>query len=1328
MCLAIVITLLGSIFVMISPSNSVKADNDPPQPPEGGTVYVAGAWNVTDAKEYRNCTITMEGNITVKAGGELVLRNVTLLLNNSASKQWKIDVWNGGVMRVLDWDNDNTTTYDGSNITVTDWTYTFLFLVREGSDFEMRNSEIHRCGTGLWIIDPPPPHLTAYYGLFIGTNNAIIDHCLISFNNCGIAMTASSPLISNNTISWNDQGIWCRGWVNATIENNLIEWSDTYGMQIDSWDNTRKWISNPIVKNNTIYKTARDGPGGVGIQIATYSNPIIEDTRIIDWGEDAIFFGQWCQAVVKNCSFDAQGGNYALASSAPRNVTVTNSTIEDNNVRWDLSLATAYFKITNTTFNQSKVIFQGTDSNLTVNWFLHTDVNDTLDNSIPDVNIRIRDNANGTYDQNLTTDANGCLNWTVLKEYFQKDINGDKDGNDPGERIDYSPYNITVSKAGYQTAYAEVEMSESKTVIITLADIENPVADAGLNQTVNEDTILYLDGSGSTDNVGIVNYTWSFYDGGPLVNLFGVNVSYIFAQPGNYTITLNVTDASGNWDTDVCVIHINDCTAPIANAGPDQSVNEDEFVYFDSSGSTDNVGIAWYNWSFGDGGYQNGANATPNHTYTNAGNYIVTLNVSDAAGNWDTDTCLIFVSNVAPIANAGGIKIGNEGQSVIFDGSLSNDTSSDKSSLTYVWYFGDGNSEAGKIVNHAYADNDVYIATLVVTDDNGRVDSDTCNVTMNNVAPAIIPVANQIAQQGVLFTLRINATDVPADVLTFSDNTTLFDINPVTGIIQFTPTNVDVGNHSVNVTVTDDDLGSSSIIFKITVLNANDPPAIQLIPSQTATEDVPFTLQVMASDPDAGDNLMYSLTAYPTGMAIASTGLITWTPTNDAVGSHAVTVRVRDAIGLYDEKTFAITVANVNDAPMISTSSLANATEDAMYLYPILASDIDVGDALAFTLDSAPSFLSISPSNGLLYGTPSNTHVGTHRVIMNVSDGTTHITRTFNLTVVNVNDPPTLNYISPQATTEDVPFSMQLVGQDVDVGDTLMYSLISSPSGMIINQVTGLITWTPTNDDVGSHTIIVQVSDASGAFAERTFRLTVANAKDAPAIVTAALPNATEGSMYAASVQAEDNDGDALTFSFDSSPSFLSIDSRTGLIYGMPSNGDVGVHQIVINVSDGTTFATRAFNLTVLNVNDLPVITSYPIAVAKPGSEYAYAVVADDADAGDVLAFLLAEAPEGMAIDSQTGKITWTPTDAQAGQTYQAVVQVSDGNGSTTQTFTIVVDELPAEPYRPLFDDYVWIEIIILLVTIIILLLFYQIDKGRKETKSEEIEEKEEPK
>ncbi|MCK4267049.1 MAG: right-handed parallel beta-helix repeat-containing protein, partial [Thermoplasmata archaeon] len=109
-------------------------------------------------------------------------------------------------------------------------------------------------------------------------------------------------------------------------------------------------------------------------------------------------------------------------------------------------------------------------------------------------------------------------------------------------------------------------------------DKTSPTANAGPDQWVDEDTLVWLDGSGSNDNVAISNYEWTFDDGGPVL-LTGVNPSYTFNEPGTYIVTLNVTDAAGYWDTDTCVIYVNDTTNPVADAGPDQWVDKDTIVY-----------------------------------------------------------------------------------------------------------------------------------------------------------------------------------------------------------------------------------------------------------------------------------------------------------------------------------------------------------------------------------------------------------------------------------------------------------------------------------------------------------------------------------------------------------------------------------------------------------------------------------------------------------------------------------------------------------------------------------------------------------------------------
>src|SRR5207245_2210242 len=79
----------------------------------------------------------------------------------------------------------------------------------------------------------------------------------------------------------------------------------------------------------------------------------------------------------------------------------------------------------------------------------------------------------------------------------------------------------------------------------TVADTTPPLANAGADFTVNEDTAMAFNGFGSTDNVEIVNYTWTFVDGGPR-SLFGPDPSYAFATPGTYVVTLTVRDAVGS--------------------------------------------------------------------------------------------------------------------------------------------------------------------------------------------------------------------------------------------------------------------------------------------------------------------------------------------------------------------------------------------------------------------------------------------------------------------------------------------------------------------------------------------------------------------------------------------------------------------------------------------------------------------------------------------------------------------------------------------------------------------------------------------------------------
>jgi PKD repeat protein len=169
-------------------------------------------------------------------------------------------------------------------------------------------------------------------------------------------------------------------------------------------------------------------------------------------------------------------------------------------------------------------------------------------------------------------------------------------------------------------------------------DTTPPTADAGGNRTVDVGAAVAFDAGASADDVGVAGYEWDFGDGETAT---GATPTHTFASPGNYTVTLTVTDAAGNVDADTVVVAAVDVTAPRAEAGPSRTVDVNESVVFDGGASTDDDGIVSYRWSFGDGDWTSGERVY--HTYVEPGTYTAWLRVEDAAGNVDRDAVGVTV-------------------------------------------------------------------------------------------------------------------------------------------------------------------------------------------------------------------------------------------------------------------------------------------------------------------------------------------------------------------------------------------------------------------------------------------------------------------------------------------------------------------------------------------------------------------------------------------------------------------------------------------------------------------------------------------------------------
>jgi hypothetical protein len=209
-----------------------------------------------------------------------------------------------------------------------------------------------------------------------------------------------------------------------------------------------------------------------------------------------------------------------------------------------------------------------------------------------------------------------------------------------------------ISAGALDTAQNNGSVSAAQFVYL---DLQDPVADAGSDISINESMIAMFDGSGSTDNYGIDNYTWTFDMNGTMKTLYGEKPKFVFDAEGSYEVTLTVTDIVGNTDTDMLWVVVStvedaDTEKPVAHAGVDQTVEEGTLVTFDGTLSTDNVGISNYTWSF----TYNSQNIelyndSASFLFDIVGIYTVTLTVLDQAtpANFGTDSLIV---NVTPKA------------------------------------------------------------------------------------------------------------------------------------------------------------------------------------------------------------------------------------------------------------------------------------------------------------------------------------------------------------------------------------------------------------------------------------------------------------------------------------------------------------------------------------------------------------------------------------------------------------------------------------------------------------------------------------------------------
>ncbi|MDI6708246.1 MAG: right-handed parallel beta-helix repeat-containing protein [Candidatus Thermoplasmatota archaeon] len=212
---------------------------------EKNIVKVSGDETIDSAITWFNLTKIMDGNLTITSTGKLTLRNVTLIMNCTYNGEYRIEVLSGGELYIYDNDNNKTTTEDASAITAYDMSYHYLFWVRAGAKFELKNSELHGCGYEYYT----PTY--DYHGLWINANNTTIEGNLISNNYDGIRFYHSNNhiIMSNNISSNQKDGICLTGSSNTVISHNDFLNNGIYSINIQSGMNNNFTISGNYISS-----------------------------------------------------------------------------------------------------------------------------------------------------------------------------------------------------------------------------------------------------------------------------------------------------------------------------------------------------------------------------------------------------------------------------------------------------------------------------------------------------------------------------------------------------------------------------------------------------------------------------------------------------------------------------------------------------------------------------------------------------------------------------------------------------------------------------------------------------------------------------------------------------------------------------------------------------------------------------------------------------------------------------------------------------------------------------------------------------------------------
>jgi PKD repeat protein len=257
------------------------------------------------------------------------------------------------------------------------------------------------------------------------------------------------------------------------------------------------------------------------------------------------------------------------------------------------------------------------------------------------------------------------------------------------------------------------------------------------------------------------------------------------------------------------------------------------------SSSTDDHGIVWYQWTFGDG--ESAGYSEAGHSYAASGSYSVTLVVSDWKGQMSSVTHTVSVTAASNPPTASFTSTCT-GRTCTFD---SNASADDHGIVWRIWTFGDGGSAVNVVSpSHSYTTNGSYTVTLAVTDADGQ----TSSITHTVYAVASNPPTASFSATCSGHTCAFDSNASSDDFGIVSRSWTFGDGSSAVNVVAPSHNYAANGAYTVSLTVTDAEGHTATTTRSVAVIDA--PPVARF--TYTCDNKASCTFDGRSSSDDVG--------------------------------------------------------------------------------------------------------------------------------------------------------------------------------------------------------------------------------------------------------------------------------------------------------------------------------------------------------------------------------------------------------------------------------------------------------------------------------------------